>query len=120
MKLQSVALMLIALMAFSGVIAQTKPENAATEPLEKLADDFWMWRANYAPFTGDDVNRIERPGGTRDWSRAKIEDHRKELADFETQWKKLDPTGWPIPKKVDYRLIDSALSRVRWELEINP
>jgi len=22
----------------------------------------------YAPFTGDDVNRIERPGGKRDWS----------------------------------------------------
>src|SRR6266508_1313971 len=32
----------------------------------------------------------------------------------------LDPTGWPIPQQVDYRLIGSALARVRWELDINP
>jgi hypothetical protein len=23
-----------------------------TDSLEKLADDFWAWRAKYAPFTG--------------------------------------------------------------------
>ncbi len=39
---------------------------------------------------------------------------------FEARWKKLDPARWPIPKQVDYKLIGSALSRVRWELEINP
>jgi uncharacterized protein (DUF885 family) len=88
--------------------------------LEKLADDFWTWRAKYAPFTGDDVNRIERPGGTRDWSRASIDNQRKDLAAFETRWKKLNATAWPIPQQVDYRLIGSALSRVRWELDINP
>src|SRR5206468_12441523 len=27
---------------------------------------------------------------------------------------------WPISKQVDYKLIGSALSRVRWELDINP
>src|ERR1700737_2509312 len=91
-----------------------------TEALDKLADDFWKWRAKYAPFTGDDVNRIERPGGMRDWSRAKIDNHRDEIAEFETRWKKIDINGWPIPKQVDYRLIGSALSRVHWELEINP
>src|SRR6266545_1276926 len=94
--------------------------SATTESLDKLANDFWAWRAKYAPFTGDDVNRIERPGGTRDWSRASIDKQRKDLAEFEDRWKKLDPTGWPIPQQVDYRLIGSALSRVRWELDINP
>src|SRR5205085_10860385 len=83
--------------------------------LEKLAGDFWNWRAKYAPFTGDDVNRIERPDGTRDWSRTAIDKHRKELAEFEARWKKIDSSGWPIPKQVDYRLIGSALTRVRWE-----
>ncbi|MEY2531333.1 MAG: hypothetical protein QOI96_1418, partial [Verrucomicrobiota bacterium] len=83
-----------------------------------------------APFTGDDVNRMERPGGVRDWSRAKIDSHRKDLAQFEERWKKIEPpsqrsgepgiNGWPIPRQVDYRLIGSALSRVRWELDINP
>jgi uncharacterized protein (DUF885 family) len=94
--------------------------SAATESLDKLANDFWAWRAKHAPFTGDDVNRIERPGGKRDWSRASIEKQRKDLAEFETRWKKLDPTAWPIPQQVDYRLIGSALARVRWELDINP
>ncbi len=94
--------------------------SATTESLDKLANDFWAWRAKYAPFTGDDVNRIDRPGVTRDWSRASIDKQRKDLAEFEGGWKKLDPTAWPIPQQVDYRLIGSALARVRWELDINP
>jgi len=94
--------------------------SSQTESLDKLADDFWTWRAKHAPFTGDDVNRLERPGGTRDCSRSEIDNQRKHLAEFEKRWKKIDPTGWPIPKHVDYRLIGSALSRVRWELDINP
>jgi uncharacterized protein (DUF885 family) len=94
--------------------------SAAPASLDKLANDFWAWRAKYAPFTGDDVNRIERPGGTRDWSRASIDKQRKDLAGFEARWKKLDPSSWSIPQQVDYRLIGSALARVRWELDINP
>src|SRR5437588_4038962 len=91
-----------------------------TAPLDKLASDFWSWRAKYAPFTGDDVNRIERPGGIRDWSRARIDNQRKELGELEARWKKIDSHTWPIARQVDYRLIGSALSRVRWELDINP
>ena len=93
---------------------------AQTEALGKLADDFWAWRAKSAPFTADDVNRIERPGGMRDWSRASIDQRRKDLAGFEARWKKLNPAQRPIPKQVDYKLIGSALSRVRWELQVNP
>jgi uncharacterized protein (DUF885 family) len=96
--------------------------NAAQreDPLNKIADDFWTWRAKYAPFTGDDVNRLERPGGTRDWSRASIDKRHKDLEQFEANWKKIDPSSWPISKQVDYKLIGSALSRVRWELDFNP
>src|SRR5436853_743755 len=93
---------------------------AQTDSLEKVAGDFWTWRARYAPFTGDDVNRIERPGGMRDWSRAKIDNQRKELDEFEARWKKIDSHTWPTSRQVDYRLIGSALARVRWELDINP
>jgi uncharacterized protein (DUF885 family) len=94
--------------------------SAATQSVDKLANDFWSWRAKYAPFTGDDVNRIERPGGTRDWSRASIDKQRKDLAEFEARWKKIDPAQSPIAKQVDYKLIGSALARVRWELDVNP
>jgi uncharacterized protein (DUF885 family) len=119
MKVRAIALIFLLLVPLSRAVAQTKPENATTESLEKLAGDFWDSRAKYAPFTGDDVNRIERPGGTRDWSRAAIDRHRKELVEFEARWKKIDASGWPIPKQVDYRLIGSALARVRWELDVN-
>ncbi len=99
---------------------ETPTPTPGTEALDKLGQDFWAWRAKYAPFTGDDVNRIERPGGTRDWSLAKIDNRRKELGDFEARWKKLDVSDWPVAKQVDHRLMGSALSRVHWELEINP
>src|SRR2546425_10707847 len=102
------------------IIWSLGPAQSQTESLAKLSDDFWTWRARYAPFTGDDVNRIERPGGMRDWSRAAVDRHRKELAEFEARWKKIDIDGWPIPKQVDYKLTGSALSRVHWELDINP
>src|SRR5256885_4358934 len=102
------------------VAASETPQAQHTGSLDKLASDFWTWRARVAPFTGDDVNRIERPGGIRDWSRARIDDQRKELGEFETRWKKIDSHTWPIARQVDYRLIGSALSRVRWELDINP
>jgi uncharacterized protein (DUF885 family) len=90
------------------------------EALDKLANDFWAWRAKYAPFTGDDVNRLERPGGMRDWSHPSIDNRRKDLAAFEARWKKIDAGRWPIPKQIDYRLMGSALSRVHWELDIHP
>jgi Bacterial protein of unknown function (DUF885) len=93
---------------------------AAADSLSQLANDFWVWRAQFAPFTGDDVNRMERPGGKRDWSRTSIETRRRNLAEFEARWKKIDAEKFTIAQKVDLRLIGSALARVRWELEINP
>lgn len=102
------------------IAALLSDASAETTPLDKLANDFWEWRAKYAPFSGDDVNRIERPGGTRDWSSASIDKQRKDLGEFETRWKSLDPTPWPIPQQIDYQLIGSALARVHWELDINP
>src|SRR5438477_7227789 len=105
---------------FVVVVAIESVHAQQSDPLDKLAADFWTWRTRYAPFTGDDVNRIERPGGIRDWSRAKIGNQRKELGELEARWKKIDSHTWPIARQVDYRLIGSALSRVRWELDINP
>src|SRR5260370_26649160 len=94
--------------------------SALPESFDKLAADFWVWRAKYAPFTADDVNRIERPGGVRDWSAVAIDKQRADLDGFESHWKKLDASAWPVPQQVDYRLMGSALARVHWELEINP
>src|SRR5437762_13030890 len=114
------AALISVVLVLSCACSQKPAQNPETEALDKLTGDFWTWRAKHAPFTGDDVNRIERPGGTRDWSRATIDKQRKDLAAFEARWKKIDASHWPIPQQVDYRLIGSALSRVRWELDRNP
>src|SRR6478672_17397 len=98
----------IILLCFSFCATAVARAPVDNEPLQKLASDFWNWRAQYAPFTGDDVNRLERPGGLRDWSAAAIEQRRADLAGFETRWKALQPNHWPIAEQVDYRLMGSA------------
>ena len=87
--------------------------------LGKLADDFWSWRAKYAPFTSDDVNRLERPSGIRDWSRASMDAREQQLNDFEERYRQIDYRKWPVSQQVDYRLIGSAMARVRYEIEVN-
>jgi uncharacterized protein (DUF885 family) len=120
MKAIASALFLTSSLCAENVCSQVAAPTADRNSLEQLAQKFWTWRAKYAPFTADDVNRIERPGGVRDWSRVSIDKRRTDLEVFEVEWKKLDPNNWPVPSQVDYRLIGSALSRVRWELDINP
>jgi hypothetical protein len=108
---------LVAILLFSATsFAQEKSKS-----LSRLASEFWTWRAIYRPFTFDDVPRLERPaGGTRDWSEAAIAKQRADLSEFERRWGAMRPESWPIAQRIDYRLIGSALARVRWELDINP
>ena len=63
-------LILVFLLYSRAVCGQDRP---STDELDKLANDFWVWRTKYALFTGDDVNRMERRGGVRDWSAAAID-----------------------------------------------
>jgi hypothetical protein len=92
----------------------------AQDSLDKLATDFWTWRAQWQPFNSDDIPRIERPAGLRpSWSAASVARQRADLSAFEARWKKLDSAKWPVPLQVDYRLIGSALARVRWEFDLN-
>jgi uncharacterized protein (DUF885 family) len=93
---------------------------AKADSLDKLASDFWTWRATYRPFTGDDVPRMEHAGGLRDWSAAAVAKQRVELAEFERRWKELHTEGWPVARMIDYRLMGSAFARIRWELDVNP
>ena len=95
--------------------AQQKPD-----PLDRLASEFWTWRAEFRPFTFDDVPRMEHAAGVRDWSAASVAKERADLAAFERRWKAIPTNGWPVARMVDYRLIGSAIARVRWELDVNP
>lgn len=92
----------------------------AQDSLSGLASEFWSWRAITQPFSPDDVPRIERPAGVkRSWSVASVQDQRTKLLGFERRWKAMDSSHWPIAEQVDYKLIGSALGRVRWELDVN-
>src|SRR5947209_8253523 len=92
----------------------------AQDSLDKLASNFWAWRAQYQPFSLDDIPRIERLlRMKRSWSTASVGRQRADLATFEARWKNLDATRWPVAQQVDYRLMGSALARVHWELNLN-
>jgi hypothetical protein len=92
----------------------------AQDSLDKLAIDFWTWRAQWQPYNADDIPRIERPAGLKQsWSAESIAHQRADLFAFDARWKKLDPSKWRVPHQVDYRLIGSALARVHWELDMN-
>jgi uncharacterized protein (DUF885 family) len=123
-RLLGAGLVVVVSLTFAHVHAKQDEVGSAMpaqrDSLEKLANDFWSWRARHAPFTGDDVNRMERPGGLRDWSRASIESIRNDLTRFEVRWKNIDEKSGPVSRQVDYRLMGSALARVRWELDRNP
>lgn len=87
--------------------------------LARVADEFWAWRACYQPVSSDDLPRIERPPGwDPDWSLSSVQKQREDLAVFEERLKRIDSSGWPISKLVDYRLVASAFARVRWELDV--
>ncbi len=89
--------------------------------LTALADAFWTWRAVTQPLSGDDIPRIERPAGWRpDWSPDAIAQQRQQGTLFAAEWRKLanDARTWSPALQVDYRLIGSALARVRHELDV--
>src|SRR6516162_1421354 len=94
------------------------PASQGNDVLQAFAAEFWEWRERNQPFNADDIPRIEHPAGQRDWSAASIAKQRANLAQFEARWKQMNPSGWPVPQQVDYRLMGSALARVRWELDM--
>ncbi len=93
---------------------------ARADNLSELNDTFWQWRAQEQPFSDDDIPRIERPAGlVIDWSSQSITHRLRQLDVFEQRWKALAPSAQaPIHDQVDYRLLGSAVARVRWELSI--
>ena len=93
--------------------------QANTDSLDKLASDFWTWRAEFRPFTFDDVPRLEHAAGLRDWSRQPLPDSASACR-IRAPMEGMRSNGWPVRQMVDYRLMGSALARVRWELDVNP
>lgn len=95
------------------------PLLVCADEFDDLARDFWQWRAVHQPVSTDDIPRIDRPTQwSPDWSASAIANRRQALVEFEQRWRRINAAAWPVARQVDYRLIGSALARVRWELEI--
>ena len=108
------ALLSILLMGASLVGASPADAN----PVQDLGDSFWTWRADTQPATSDDIPRIARPSGwVPDWSSSAIRERQARLGALEAQWQALADTPRSITEETDYRLMGSALARVRWELD---
>ena len=89
--------------------------------VQALSEKFWQWRATEQPFTNDDIPRLARPAGfVAHWSAKDAATYDARIAAFEQEWRALDVSTAPVPVQVDYRLIGSAIARVRWELEVIP
>jgi uncharacterized protein (DUF885 family) len=93
---------------------------ARADSLAELSQSFWQWRAQEQPFSNDDIPRIERPAGlVVDWSPQAIAQRLQALHGFEQRWKAFAPSAEvPVHDQVDYRLLGSAIARLRWELSI--
>src|SRR5262249_60815150 len=87
--------------------------------LDRLAEEFWDWRAAAAPDSYDDIPRMERPPGwTPDWSPTALTERRRRLGGVYERYRGLDVSGEPITVQVDARLLGCALDPVHWELEL--
>lgn len=102
-----------------GSVAMLAAQNAAAQAeVQQLGADFWAWRAVTQPATSDDIPRIVRPDDwVPDWSGAAVTAQKQKLAAFEARWASLADKPQTVQEKVDYRLVGSALSRVRWEMD---
>lgn len=113
-------------LTFSGLLVVVLASSclaspASADPLDDLARDVWTWRAATQPSSGDDIPRLDRPDGwLPDWSAAAVTARRAMLAQLTARHAAIDPAAWPVARQVDYRLIGSALARVRWELDGAP
>jgi uncharacterized protein DUF885 len=116
-KNPAIAVFIVCCCLVSSIVAQKA--SGSDDSIESLAKDFWQWRVRYQPFSKDDIPRIDHPQGPREWSAASITSQRASLKQYETRWNQLETKTLNRAQQVDYRLIGSAIARVRWELDLN-
>jgi hypothetical protein len=110
----------LSIVASAAASAQSPEGGTARDPaLQNLASRFFTWRATVQPCTGDDIPRVERPGG---WvspvAPEALRDERRIYAEFKFMLQQLPRSGWNRSDSVDYLLLRSAIERVNWELNV--
>lgn len=87
--------------------------------LEPLAADFWAWRHRQAPTTRDDITRVVRPvGWVPDWSPRAVASYRASASEFQSRLDGVDTSGLSPNERTDLALLQSAIRRIGWELDV--
>ncbi len=108
----ALALVVVAFPTGAAAVPELNPE------LQALAAEFFQWRRVQQPATLDDVNRVERPDGwVPDFSPQALKQYRADIRLFQKHLQGLERTGWNTADEVDALLLNSAIERVRWELD---
>lgn len=101
------------------------PASPAEDAVQRLAADYWTWRAAEQPQTDDDIPRLLRPEGWRpEWSPAAVSGYRDALDGFERRWRAIPipATDGAAPDErrliVDHALVGSGIARARFELDV--
>ena len=89
------------------------------EKLQTLSNEFFQWRATTQPATTDDINRVERPNQwIADFSTEALETSRKKYSYFKNKLFSIPQTNFTRSDSIDFLLINSAIDRVKWEIDV--
>jgi hypothetical protein len=87
--------------------------------IQKLAKGFFEWRAVTQPSTGDDILRVERHDKwVPDFSSTALKNNREKYLEYSYKLENLPRENWTLTDSVDYLLLQSAIERVNWELNV--
>jgi hypothetical protein len=94
-------------------------ETEHAQALQGLAAEFFEWRRIRQPVSGDDIPRVERPDGwVPDFSQQALSNYRMRYRTFINALGQLDRENWTVADEVDAKLLEAAIERVHWELDI--
>ena len=97
--------------------AEQKPES--DKALQALATKFFEWRRIQQPVTGDDIPRVERPDGwVPNYSPEALQAYRDGYRAFIDALDHLDRDHWRLADQVDAKILEAAIQRVHWELDM--
>ena len=90
----------------------------------QLGEKFWSWRRTQQPRSHDDITRIARnPKWMPSWSASDVAKYREQYLDFLELYSKINVgkiknLNCDKATYVDYRILGSAIARVKWEIDI--
>ena len=101
------------------LLTASETEQQPDQALQTLATKFFEWRRIQQPVTGDDIPRVERPDGwVPNYSPKALAAYREGYLAFMDALEHLDKENWSLADQVDAKLLEAAIERVHWELDV--